>query len=195
MEMTCIFSPSLSLHGGVERRGDGVVISGRCMPMPAGCYFLEALVDLVMLERCLAAWRVIQRGTFAGSAASPPFSMAEGRPSTRSSTSSGGPLLPSAGARRCCAPKWFVHGGAGTAGAGRSSSEWRAPRATSSLTSASYASRSPAAGGEGDQAPDYFFRFLARVLSVKYNAFSSNFRFSRARDAKRHYCNSCTHRY
>lgn len=55
MEVTCIFSPSLSRHGGVERGGDGVVISGRCMLMPAGCYHLEALVDPGMLERCLAA--------------------------------------------------------------------------------------------------------------------------------------------
>jgi hypothetical protein len=47
MEVTCIFSPSMSRPGGDERGGDGVVISGRCMPMPAGCYFLEALVDLV----------------------------------------------------------------------------------------------------------------------------------------------------
>jgi hypothetical protein len=55
--------------------------------------------------------------------------------------------------------------------------------------------RSPATGGEGDRAPDCFFGFLARVLSVKFNAFSSIFRFSRARDAKGHCYKSCTHRF
>jgi hypothetical protein len=165
-----------------------------CNKMPRWCY-LEALVDLGMLLRCRAVWRVRPWGTFAGIDASPPCSMAEGRPSTRSPTSSGGPLLHSVGARRGYTPKWFVPGGVDMAVAGSSSSDWRAPRATSSLTLKSCASRSPATGGEGDRAPDCFSRFLARVLSVKCNVFSSNFRFFRARDVKGHCCNSCTHRF
>jgi hypothetical protein len=68
------------------------------------CYYLKALDVLGMLSRCLTAWRALQQDTYAGCAASPPYSMAEGRPSTRSTNSSGGPLLPSAGARRVDVP-------------------------------------------------------------------------------------------
>jgi hypothetical protein len=141
-----------------------------------------------------APWRVHQQGTSAGLSALPLQSMAEWRPSTRSTTSFGGPLLPSAGARCRFAPKWLVPGGVEAAGAGGSSSDSRASRASSSPISAFYALRSPASGGEGAQALDCFFHVFARVLSVICNAFSSNSRFSRARDAKGHCCNFCTHR-
>ena len=44
--------------------------------------------------------------------------------------------------------------------------------------------RSPAFGGRGPQAPDFFLLFCARVFSIKLLALSSNFRFIRARNVK-----------
>jgi hypothetical protein len=58
-------------------------------------------------------WRVHQRGTHAGVSALPPISMVDRRPSSRSSTSSGGLLQLCVGDRHHFFSKWFVPGGVG----------------------------------------------------------------------------------
>jgi hypothetical protein len=130
-----------------------------------------------------------------GYSASTLISMAGWWPSSRSSTSFGGPHQPCAGAHRCFSSKWFVPGAVEMADAVDSSSEWRTPRAASSLISVLCILRSPACGGDGARALDCFSYFIARVLFVYSVPLLSNFRFSRAKHAKGHHCNLCTHRF
>jgi hypothetical protein len=139
-------------------------------------------------------WRALHWGTKAGFVALPPNSMVDRRPSSRSSTSSGGPLQPRAGARHSPFSKWFVPGEAEMASAVDFSSERRAHRANFSPISALCAWRSPAHGGDGSQALDCFSFLVARGLCANFVACNSNSRFLRAVDEKGQRCNFYTHR-